>query len=342
MQQKLLFSITIMIIVIMGTFMFLQKKISINLHEFQPSTTSSSTPKTTVKFSSVTPGDYTFTTLHDGLTRFYKVYIPHSYSPIQKTPVVIYLHGGGGNMQAAYKDGLTTYSDKYGFILLTPQGTSKTTGRYTWNTGVTTTDGVTEQGVGNPSIDDTGFIAKAISEIEQRYNIDPIRIYATGLSNGAAMANRLGCNLSEKIAAIAPVAGALEDACHPTRPIPVMLINGTNDLCHPYEGGQAECAKGILTFKIHHIQSAHEITRTWTSLNKCSATTTITYQKGNATCVTNPSCAGNTTVSLCTITGMGHTYPSGNQYLPAKFIGPVSYDISFDQIWDFFDNKHSQ
>lgn len=285
----------------------------------------------------VASGDYTFTLQYGGLTRYYRVYVPNSYSASQKTPVVIYLHGGGGSMQAAYRDGMAAYSDKYGFILLVPQGTGSRAGRYTWNAGATTADGVTEQGVGNPSVDDVGFIAKVITDIERRYNIDSGRIYATGLSNGAAMSSRLGCDLSETIAAIAPVAGALEDACHPARPVPAMLIHGTGDPCHPYEGGTAACARGILTFKVHHMQSAADIASRWASLDECSVATSVTYQNGGAACVTHASCGGGAAVSLCTVTDMGHTYPSGNQYLPVRFVGPVSHDISFDQIWEFFE-----
>lgn len=37
--------------------------------------------------------------------------------------------------------------------------------------------------------------------------VDARRVYATGLSNGGVMAHRPGCELSDRIAAIAPVAG---------------------------------------------------------------------------------------------------------------------------------------
>ncbi|MGA7385132.1 MAG: PHB depolymerase family esterase [Methylocella sp.] len=281
----------------------------------------------------------TFTFMYQNIQRFYQVHIPNSYSLNHATPVVMYLHGGGSNMTEA--DQITYYSEKYGFILLAPQGTQQGSSiGYTWNAGTTTVDGVVLR-VGNPNIDDVGYIAQVISQIELQYNIDPKHIYATGFSNGGAMANRLGCELSTSIAAIAPVAASMEDACAPGIPaMPDMLIHGTGDLCHPYNGGDnfPGCAPGILTpvGSKFNFASAPSMNLRWISIDACSGTQTTTYQNGAATCVTNPSCASSSQVTFCTVTGMGHTYPNGAQYLDPSLIGPVSHDISFDQIWAFF------
>ena len=63
----------------------------------------------------------------------------------------------------------------------------------------------------------------------------------TGVSNGAKMSLRLGCELTDRITAIAPVIGSMPESlvsgCAPTRPIPILMINGTDDPLVPWEGG---------------------------------------------------------------------------------------------------------
>jgi polyhydroxybutyrate depolymerase len=272
--------------------------------------------------------DYTFTTFtftYQNIQRIYGVHIPNSYSPNHKTPVVMYLHGAGSSLTEASQ--ITKYSDTYGFILLAPQGTGSG-GKYAWNAG----------GIGSPNIDDVGYIAQVITRIEQQYNIDPRHIYATGFSNGAAMTNRLGCELSN-IAAIAPASGQFSVTCNDlVHAIPVMQINGTGDACNPYSGGLATHAQCIIIpiGTTLPFNSASSINARWIALDQCSAATTIGYRNGAATCVVNPSCAGSAQVNFCTVIGMGHVYPDGVQYLPVSLIGPVSHDISFDRIWAFF------
>ena len=73
-----------------------------------------------------------------------------------------------------------------------------------------------------------------------KYNIDPGRIYANGLSNGGGMSYLLGCALSDRITAIGGVAGAYAfplEECHPSRPVPMIAFHGTADPIVPYQGG---------------------------------------------------------------------------------------------------------
>ena len=86
-------------------------------------------------------------------------------------------------------------------------------------------------------VDDVEFIRRLIDELIARHAVDPQRVYVTGVSNGGMMAHRLGCELSDRIAAIAPIAGSLGVACHPTSPVSVMIVHGTNDRHVPYEDG---------------------------------------------------------------------------------------------------------
>lgn len=180
------------------------------------------------------------------------------------------------------------------------------------------------------NIDDVGFISQMIDETGKRVNVDPRHIYATGHSNGGAMSYRLACQISDKIAAVAAASPAgLEENCSPLRPVSVMHIHGTADPCVPYNGGQGGCiAKGI------DFPSVRDEVDFWRKVDTCNATGTIVYQKGNATCI-HYTCNQGTEVELCTVNGMGHAWPGGSPAIP-DMVGPVSYDLSFDQIWEFF------
>jgi len=118
-------------------------------------------------------------------------------------PLVIVLHGGGGTGEDQVKlteGGLNTLADKEGFIVVYPDGFDKH-----WNDGRSGEE--TGYRTQEENIDDVGFISSLISYFIKELNIDPKRVYVTGMSNGAMMSYRLACELTEKIAAVAPVAG---------------------------------------------------------------------------------------------------------------------------------------
>lgn len=278
-------------------------------------------------------GDYDFKTTHGGVEREYLMHVPPSYngSPMA---VVIYFHGGGGAIDDSKKQGMHDYSDKYGFILLSPAGTSRwgTVGLRTWNAGSwgpSANDRCCGYAV-EKNIDDVGFVLQMIGEVEKKAAVDKKRIYATGHSNGGALSYRLACELSGTIAAAAPASPAgLEGNCSPSRPISIMHIHGTADPCVPYSGGNGSCLAASVTYP--PVQNEINF---WLNRDGCNSNGSIAYQKGNATC-TSYSCNQGTEVEFCKVDGMGHAWPSGSPAL-ANVVGPVYYDISFDQIWEFF------
>lgn len=294
-------------------------------------------PNMTVDASALAPGDYEFKTIHDGRERMYLMHVPPSYKNDTPAPAVIYLHGGGGGIESSQKDGMYDYSDKFGFILLSPAGSGALAADrlLTWNAGSWgPADNESCCGyAAEHDIDDAGFISQMIDETEGRLNVDAKRIYATGISNGGIMSYRLACELSGKIAAVAPVAPpGLESNCAPSRPVSVMHVHGTGDPCANYSGGLSGGCVGIR--KYYMLPAQHDVDF-WLRENGCSGNGSISYHKGNASC-TSYSCAQGSEVEFCTIIGGGHTWPGGWQYLPAAWVGPVSYDISFEQIWEFF------
>jgi polyhydroxybutyrate depolymerase len=289
---------------------------------------------------------------HGGITRTYNVHLPPGYSPQVPMPVVIYLHGGGGSIAAAYKDKMDQESDRLGFILLIPAGTGPIPNRFlTWNNG-------TISGVGccayayEHNIDDVGFISQMIDQVKAKFAVDAKRIYVAGISNGAAMAYLIGCELPDKIAAVAAVAsGGVPDACSSSRPMSIIYVHGTGDPLVPYNGGTGgilfpNSPGGCIFPKKGNArgrcpdQSTEAKVDFWVKKDQCALNPERVYQSGAATCVSYNRCASGTEVEFCKIEGGGHTWPSGNQYLSASKIGPVSYDISFVQIWNFL-KKHA-
>lgn len=279
--------------------------------------------------------DYQYSLEHDGIIRKYNLHLPSGYDKNSPTPVVIYLHGGGGSIRAAYEDGIDKASDEFGFILAIPAGTGPIPDRLLrWNGG--TWDGAGSRGYAvDNNIDDVGFISKLIDEVIKEFSVDENRIYATGISNGALMTYRLGCELSDKIAAIAVVAApAMPSNYVPSRPISVMLLHGTADPVAPFYGGKGGIRN--VSFQAH---SAKDMVDYWVEKNACPKDFTTSYENGRVKCLSYGPCRNSTVIEFCTIEGGGHTWPSGWQYSPVDRIGPVSYDISFEQIWEFF-KKH--
>ena len=284
--------------------------------------------------STAISGNFDFSMIFDGEQRTYKVHVPMGYDATSPMPLVIFLHGGGGSNESMYNEGIDKYSDTHKFIVVAPNGTSRLKNKLlTWNAGIWS-GGECCGYAANKHIDDVGFISALIDEIGAKFSIDGMRIFATGISNGGMMAYRLACELPGKIAAVAPVAPpAIPQGCSPARPISIMHIHGTADPCSPYNGG---AGGGCLlnTDTTFTALSAREMVDFWIGQDNITSNPTTIFQKGKAACTSQSN--ENIEVEFCSVEGGGHTWPDGNQYMPVGRIGPVSHDISFDQIWEFF------
>ncbi|MFH0887398.1 MAG: PHB depolymerase family esterase [bacterium] len=277
----------------------------------------------------------------DGLTRTYLIHVPPSLTKSKPVPLVIALHGGGGmgkNMIKLTPGGFDQLADQDGFIVVYPDGLGKN-----WNDGRSNKE--VDYRAHKENVDDVGFISALIDNLINEYNVDPKRVYVTGISNGAMMTYRLGCELSEKIAAIAPVAGNIPQnllsRCQPHKPVSVLVINNTNDPLMPYKGGDITGPYGKR--KLGKVISVAESVDFWVKQNNCNTKAIVTdsdIDPKDGTRVHREIFYGGkdgTEVILYSIEGGGHTWPGGYQYFPEWLIGKTSREFDANQvIWDFF------
>jgi polyhydroxybutyrate depolymerase len=273
---------------------------------------------------------------HDGHKRTFIVHAPASVLKQKPASLVFVFHGGGGNGEKTAR--LTHFdreADRQGFIVVFPDGLYKN-----WNDG-RNADVSREH---EEQIDDVGFVVAIIDTLQKVYTIDPRRIYATGISNGAFFSHYLAAHRSDLFAAIAPVSGGIaipfDKVFHPLQPVSVLIIQGTDDPLVPYEGG------GVLRGRRGSLIPTVEAVRKWVMADRCTDSPVVEKLPDRdredgctevRTCWTF--CAHGTVVELLRIEGGGHTWPGGAQYLPAWLIGNVCRDFdATEEIWKFFKN----
>ena len=172
--------------------------------------------------------------VHD-YTRSYILHVPSTYSKTVKMPLVVVLHGYTATAEGMEQwTHMSDKADKEGFIVAYPNGLPypwNESNPQAWNCG-----GPWEEWTAQT--DDVGFISKMIEKISAYYNIDPDRIFITGHSNGSRMTYRLGFQLSDKIAAIAPVSGQMvyESMEIPKYPVSVLHLHALDDNTVLYYG----------------------------------------------------------------------------------------------------------
>jgi polyhydroxybutyrate depolymerase len=245
-----------------------------------------------------------------GLTRSWLLHRPAGHDPKEPVPLVVVLHGGGGNGAGMVRiSGFSEAADREGFLVVYPDGTGPFEDRVlTWNAG-NCCGYALEHG-----IDDVAFLDALLDRLQADFSIDESRIYVTGLSNGAMMAYRAACELSERIAAIAPVAGAMEPArCSPERPVSVAAFHGTADEHVLYEGGPP-----IESADRRHPRvdaPVREAVSFWVGRNAC-AETSRREERGAVAVETWSPCREGTAVRLTAINGLGHAWPGGRKWAP--------------------------
>jgi polyhydroxybutyrate depolymerase len=271
------------------------------------------------------PGDQNRTIMVMGKKREYVLHVPKSGAG-RPRPLVITLHGGAGSGPNVKGFSLMDpVADANGFIAAYPSGMRGLIGG-TWNGGECCGLAMEK---GSPDLE---FISALIDELAGSGCVDPKRVYATGISNGGMFANHLACDLSDKIAAIAPISAAMMDSsCTPKRPVSVLIYHGTGDKFVPWEGGGDYKGAGAT----HPFPSVEEFLQTWLKIDRCTQEHRTLYKKGEVSCDVYDQCAEGTAVGLCRIEGGGHSWPGGKPVM-TWYIGKTTKDISNEVMWKFF------
>jgi polyhydroxybutyrate depolymerase len=252
-----------------------------------------------------------FSLIHDGITRTYRLHVPVGYNADSLYPLVINMHGLGSNafeqeIYTAFND----VADSAGIVVAYPNGIDET-----WNISSTT------------GTDDVGFISALIDTLDSQYSIDLNCVYVTGMSMGGFMSYRLACELSDRIAAIASVAGLqVFYPCNPGRPVPVLQFHGTADPVVPYTGVPATISHWVN----HNLCPATPVTTDLPDIDTSdNSTVTVSYYG---------LCEESTEVILYTINNGEHTWPGA-----AIIIGITNQDIKASkEIWNFFKKYNLQ
>jgi polyhydroxybutyrate depolymerase len=192
-----------------------------------------------------------------------------------------------------------------------------------------------------PDADDIGFFNSMLDELGTKFSVDSSRIYAAGLSEGGFMSLRVACALSDRIAAVATVGASMPKTmtCVPTRPVPLVMIDGTSDPVVPYGGG-TEHNLDLATL------SVEDSAKAWAKIDRCGEKPDKSKLEGHGkggmeTRVdTYSGCQQNAAVVLYSVKGAGNTWPGGEQYEAENAIGKTSQDLNANEVlWNFLVNK---
>jgi polyhydroxybutyrate depolymerase len=226
---------------------------------------------------------------------------------------------------------LSRKADAAGFVAVYPDGTGPGAS-FTWNGGNCCGYALENR------VDDVAFIGALLDDLATVLRVDARRVYATGMSNGAVMVYRLAAELSDRIAAVAPVAGTMgTETCAPRRPVSVLYFHGTEDEFVPFRGGRG--AKSLSGTDFYSVD--HSI-RAWVRADGCQeapATEELPDRAHDGTRVVRRTYGGGrggAEVVLVMIEGGGHTWPGRS--VPAKVLGRATRNVcANDLMWEFFE-----
>jgi polyhydroxybutyrate depolymerase len=244
-----------------------------------------------------------------GRDRTYRV---HDFAGTSvSAPAVIVLHGGGGNAQNAVRmTGFDRVASRERFVVVYPNGTNA--GRaggnvlLTWNAGHCCASAMRER------VDDVGFISAVIDALIASGRVDASRVYVTGMSNGAMLTHRLGRELSLKIAAIAPVVGAVfGDEPPPQAPVPAFIVVGADDQIVPPQGGplQLRALLGNVSAADREVAPAIDQAAYWARHNGCGEP--VRAETSASVRTEWQSCRSGAPVVFHSVKGNGHAWPGG-------------------------------
>lgn len=280
------------------------------------------------------PGTHEIDLEHGGQRRRALVHVPRRYDPARATPLLLAFHGGGGHMQlmAGPHYGLLDKAEQAGFVAVFPNGSSRFPGGRlaTWNAG-NCCGFARDNGV-----DDVGFVRTLVKHLQGRLTIDARRIFATGMSNGGMLAHRLGCEASDLVRAVAPVAGTDgTPGCTSPRPVSVLHIHARDDTHVSFEGGPGPDAVPDRR-QIADFDAVPATMARWARRNRCSGLPEPVLQVPGARCEAWRDCADGALVQLCVTDRGGHSWPGGTR-VRVRQAEPSQAISANDVMWEFFE-----
>lgn len=244
----------------------------------------------------------------DGVQRSALVNVPPRSDGTRPLPVVLVFHGASSTGPATEEHlGLSQIGNRYGFVAVYPTAHANY---------------FNYKGTGPGAEDDVEFTRALLDQLDRQVCVDDSRIYATGGSNGGAFVARLGCEMSDRLAAIAPVAGVYgqQPPCHPTRPISVLEIHGSNDR---YGGWPALGWGPVPTFLSQ-----------WMKIDGCPGGPPVYHTFALGAVLSDKYCSSGTVVAHIKLFGGIHAWPGALDLTRAP---AVDYAVNASlAVWQFF------
>jgi polyhydroxybutyrate depolymerase len=264
-----------------------------------------------------TPGEARETLTSSGMDRQYILRVPEGYDGSAATPLVFVFHPFNGTAQSMAE--LTAFGgaaeDHGGWISVYPEGTGTPQG---WNA-----EGFSAGAA------DSAFVQDLLASLDASLCIDPQRVYATGYSNGGAMALRAACDMPDVFGAVAPVASTYPPC---QAPVPIIAFHGAQDPTVPYEGGVTP-DDGVSHPPVHRAVSE------WARAQGCDPLPVISRAAPDVELATYGRCPlGDGEALLYTVINGGHTWPGATIDYPVDVAGVTTHEISAtDLMIDFFE-----
>ncbi len=285
------------------------------------------------------------TIVSSGVARTYLVRTPANGKP--PTAIVVMLHGhtgsaerliGGSGKAAPYRQ-WNSIADRENLLLLAPQGVDGGDGKSGWNDCRADADS-------NPHSDDVAFIAQIVAASRRAYRVASNRVYVIGSSNGGQMALRMAIERPDMVTAAAAIIASMpqrSECAAPTRFVPMLFINGTDDPLMPFKGGSV----GNDKFQRGSVLSTQASVDLWAKLAGAASTPNTrpmpdlsADDNSRVFRDTYTTRSGRPAVMLYRIEGGGHTEPSRKERYPrwlTHWLGQQNADIEMaDEVWTFF------
>lgn len=170
------------------------------------------------------PSLQTFSFQSAGYERSYRVHTPANYDPSVRYPVILSFDGidGSGARMESYSN-----LDSLPAIVVYPDSLPGKRGFTAWQGAPYSVDGER----------DIAFVRQLIETLPSQYCVDSTKIFAVGMSNGGSFATIVGCEMGNKVRAVASVSGAFYSTCTREQRTPsLLIIHSTTDGQVPFLG----------------------------------------------------------------------------------------------------------